>query len=153
MCARTRHLSLGAAGEEAAASFLRELGWRIVARNWRPAGAYRGFELDVVAQSKGVLVFVEVKTRTVRKYAGQKQIQHVGLHVPVYAAFTHTKQARMVCAARHYLAEHGLWDAPCRFDLICVERSPDRGMQLEHLHNVIEFGNFVDSSNTAWQPW
>lgn len=53
----------GAAGEEAAARYLRRAcGMRVVARNWRdPRDARR--EIDLVCRDGDVLVFVEVKTR------------------------------------------------------------------------------------------
>jgi putative endonuclease len=57
--------STGAAGERAAEKFLRrERGWTIVARNWRRPRDRRD-ELDLVCRDGEVLVFVEVKTRSV----------------------------------------------------------------------------------------
>lgn len=53
-------LRLGAEGERIAARELERRGFRIIARNARPA-AVRG-ELDIVALDGDVLVFVEVKT-------------------------------------------------------------------------------------------
>jgi Holliday junction resolvase-like predicted endonuclease len=64
------HLALGRAGEDAAAALLERSGFRILDRNWRPAGARRGLELDMVAECAGTLVFVEVKTRRVAGGAG-----------------------------------------------------------------------------------
>ena len=53
--------TLGARGEAAAAKYLRRQGYTIVARQARD-----GFgELDLVAVDRGVVVFVEVKTRQV----------------------------------------------------------------------------------------
>src|SRR5277367_6039730 len=52
-------LPLGRRGERAAEKYLRRNGFRIVARNYRAAGA----EIDIVAMDGDVLVFVEVKTR------------------------------------------------------------------------------------------
>ncbi len=53
------HIELGKEGEEKAAQFLRNKGYRIVERNWRqPYG-----EIDLVALAPdGTLVLVEVKT-------------------------------------------------------------------------------------------
>lgn len=49
----------GRKGEERAAAFLREHGYRIVARNVRVPGG----EIDLVCVESGTLVFVEVKRR------------------------------------------------------------------------------------------
>ncbi|MBT2501595.1 YraN family protein [Curtobacterium sp. ISL-83] len=55
-----RNRSLGRYGEEHAAEWLREHGFRVVERNWRCA---RG-EIDIIAWDSCTLVFVEVKTRS-----------------------------------------------------------------------------------------
>jgi putative endonuclease len=52
--------TLGKEGEALAVRFLRKQGFRIVGKNYRtPFG-----EIDIVAEDGGVLVFVEVKTRS-----------------------------------------------------------------------------------------
>ena len=149
MVGKAEHLTLGVAGEDAAARFLERRGWRIEARNWRPSGARQGLELDVVARHKDSVVFVEVKTRSRKGQGGAGRSPDI----PVHAAFTGQKQAKLVRAARCYLAAHDLWNLPCRFDLVCVEHAPDGRWMLEHHINVIELGNFVDSGDASWQPW
>jgi putative endonuclease len=139
-------LSLGRSGEEAAEGFLRGRGWRIAARNWRPRGRLRHLELDLVAMEGGTLVFVEVKTR--QRPAGADRTLF-----PTHAAFTARKQRSMIQAARLYLTEHGLWNIPCRFDLICVDRLPDGRLDLEHHRNVIAIGHPAHSGHAPWQPW
>ncbi|MCF7838380.1 MAG: YraN family protein [Candidatus Marinimicrobia bacterium] len=57
--AEPAHLRLGRWGEDQAARFLTQRGYRILERNLRLG---RRSELDLVAARKGVLVFVEVKT-------------------------------------------------------------------------------------------
>jgi hypothetical protein len=52
---------LGRIGEEHAARFLASRGYKIRERNFRLG---RGAEADIVAEHKGALVFVEVKSRT-----------------------------------------------------------------------------------------
>jgi putative endonuclease len=138
--------ALGRAGEEAAARLLRGRGWRILARNWRPRGRHRHLELDLVAMAGEVLIFVEVKTR--RRSAGEDRTAF-----PAHAAFTARKQRSMLQAARLYLTEQNLWNNPCRFDLICVERLPDGTLDVEQHHDVITIGQAADRGHASWQPW
>lgn len=59
-----RTARLGRRGEQVAAAFVARLGWRVLARNWRPTDrALRG-ELDIVAVDGETLVVCEVKTRS-----------------------------------------------------------------------------------------
>ena len=53
------HNELGRWGEDVAASYLRQLGYTILHRDWD----YRHRDLDIVAVDDGVLVIAEVKTR------------------------------------------------------------------------------------------
>lgn len=48
-------------GEQIAATFLTEQGYTILERNWRHS---RRGEIDLIAQTGNIVVFVEVKTRT-----------------------------------------------------------------------------------------
>jgi putative endonuclease len=131
----------GAEGEEAAASHLSRMGWKILARNWR----HRQLELDIVAEEKGTLVFVEVKTRA-----------EGGLQSPV-EALTPTKKERLCRAAEAWLEAHDAWGRPCRFDLVCVT-SRAGTYQTELIRNVIEYGeqsprNALGRRDSSWQPW
>ncbi|MCL1900289.1 MAG: YraN family protein [Promicromonosporaceae bacterium] len=51
---------LGRQGETLAAAYVAERGYQILARNWRGLGG----ELDLIAFESGLLVAVEVKTRS-----------------------------------------------------------------------------------------
>jgi len=53
-------LALGRYGEGRAVDYLRSLGMRVLARNWRTVHG----ELDVIAADGGILVVCEVKTRS-----------------------------------------------------------------------------------------
>ncbi len=50
---------IGIAGEDEAAKALKKKGYRIVEKNYRS----RFGEIDIVAEEKGYLVFIEVKRR------------------------------------------------------------------------------------------
>ena len=51
---------LGRYGEDIAVKYLREKGFRIIERNFR----YSHKEIDIIAEDNGIIVFVEVKTRS-----------------------------------------------------------------------------------------
>ena len=55
-----QHNQLGKKGEELAVQYLQEKGYTILAINWQE----HKFEIDIVAQHKHEMVFVEVKTRS-----------------------------------------------------------------------------------------
>ena len=55
-----RHLLLGQVGEEIAANWLMNNGYRIMDRNWKLKNSY---ELDVIAFKDNLIHFIEVKTR------------------------------------------------------------------------------------------
>jgi putative endonuclease len=95
---------LGRRGEEAAARHLERRGYRILARGAR---LLRG-DIDIIALRRGVLVFVEVKTRS-------------GLACgPPEESVTPAKQKQIRKLAQAYLSRRRLEDAPCRFDVIAV---------------------------------
>lgn len=91
----------GDRGEAAVAEWLAKRGCVIVERQYR----CRWGEIDLIARtSRGVLCFVEVKTRSRRAVA------------PPREAVTASKQRKLRTAASWYLAQTGL-DCPCRFDV------------------------------------
>jgi putative endonuclease len=55
-----KHNEIGQRGEQIAAEFLEQKGYKILDRNWR----YGRAEVDIVAMNGGTLVFAEVKTRS-----------------------------------------------------------------------------------------
>ena len=83
-------------------------GYKIRHRNFRcPLG-----ELDLVAEDRGVLVFIEVKTRTTTEFG-----------VPLEAV-SPAKQRRLARLATYYLAGCRMLERPCRFDAVSVVISP-----------------------------
>jgi putative endonuclease len=111
---KKRKTSLGEQGERLAVSYLKGLGYRIAATNVRlpvgrtPDGRPVFGEIDVVAYDAETLVFVEVKTR-----------RREGLHATERAVDAH-KRRRVARAARRYRSLFGVWEDPCRFDVVTV---------------------------------
>lgn len=112
--------SLGINGEELAASFLVDRGYTILDRNWN---LHKGYELDIVAEKDGEIVFVEVKTRS----------QHI-LASPEDAV--DAKKIRRICiAADHYVKQFQI-DKYFRFDIIAIILGDDKSYQIKHIENA-----------------
>ena len=90
-----------------AAAFLERKGLKVLARNFR----VRGGEIDLVCEENAGFVFVEVRLRTNQAFGGAG------------ASVDGRKQARLILAARHWLAVHGERD--CRFDCVLMDRLDD----------------------------
>ena len=110
---------IGRWGEEMGAEFLQKRGYEVVEKNARtPYG-----EIDLVTRRDGLTIFVEVKTRTSRRFGLPEE------------AITPRKQAHMLAAAEHYAAEHEIdsWQA----DVLAVEGQPGKTPSIEHFENVL----------------
>ena len=115
------HLIQGLEGERLAVRHLKRMGYRIICRNCRcPLG-----EIDIIARHQGVLVFVEVKSRTSGIFGSPK------------LAITPTKQHKLSQVAWNYLQKHDLTDTDARFDVVTIslmQGSP----YLEVIENAFE---------------
>ena len=98
----TRH-TLGAWGEEQAAYYLENRGYRIVERGFRS----RFGEIDIIARTADELIFCEVKTRRQGALAAPQE------------AVSRSKQRRLLKTAAWYLNQHP-WDGDLRFDVIAI---------------------------------
>ncbi|MCV7153703.1 YraN family protein [Mycolicibacterium pyrenivorans] len=113
---------IGAMGEQLAVDYLGQLGWRMLARNWR----CRYGELDVIAtdDTAQAVVFVEVKTRTGEQFGGVEQ------------AVTPAKVRRLRRLAGVWLAQqHGSWSS-VRIDVIAIRIGRRRSPEITHIRGV-----------------
>ena len=112
----------GKIGEDLATKYLESLGYTIVERNFV---AKQG-EIDIVAKdnSKGELVFIEVKTRTNTLYG--KPIE----------AVTEPKQKHLISTAKYYLYNKHLENEFVRLDVIEVYLQNDL-YRINHIKQVI----------------
>lgn len=101
---RSSPARLGKRGEEIAARHLKRRGYRIVARNFRAAGA----EIDLIAIDHGTVVFVEVKARETLSAGAPAE------------AVDERKQERIRRAAQVYMSKNRLANHAIRFDVVAI---------------------------------
>lgn len=115
--------SLGRRGEDAAARFLRKLGYIIIARGHRD----RIGEIDLIAVDGRTVVFVEVKTRT---------SQDAGHPADAVDA---DKQRRLTRLALKYMKRYDLLECRARIDIIAITwASTKAAPKIEHFKNAFE---------------
>jgi putative endonuclease len=123
LAAWTRPRTLGQRGEDAAARYLKRLGYTIVARGDRA----RTGELDLVAVDARTVVFVEGKTR--RSNDAGDPAEAVDLE----------KQRRLTRLALMFLKRHDLLEHRARFDVIAITWPADQKKPtIEHFQNAFE---------------
>lgn len=110
---------IGKWGEQAAAEFLLQRGYVIVAQNFRtPYG-----EIDVIARQGGITIFVEVKTRTTNTMGLPEE------------SITPRKRQHMISAAEYYAAESEIdhW----QIDVVSIEGRPGSTPKITHFENAL----------------
>ena len=115
---------LGLEGEQFAAQYLQQQGLEIIARNWRCSSG----ELDIIASDQGVIVFIEVRTRTVYKDGNER-------YGTVLEAVTPYKQQQIRKLAQIYMYQKKLYDHSVRFDVVLIERQQEH-MDAKHIRNA-----------------
>ena len=111
------HNELGKRGEEKVAGYLQERGMVILERNWR----YKHLELDFVCMDGGVVVVVEVKTRSASEERPEELLDW-------------RKRRNLLAAGAAFLASRGL-DRELRFDLVVVS-GPER--RIDYYPEIID---------------
>lgn len=97
---------LGKSGEIKAEKFLKEQGYKILDKNYKTLIG----EIDIIAEDKSGLVFVEVKTRLSDKFGRPSE------------AVNKEKREKYFKVAKEYLVKnYGTTDVNCRFDVIEIE--------------------------------
>jgi len=115
---------VGELGENLACQYLKRNGYKIIGRNFRKTGG----EIDIIArdQKNGILVFVEVKTRTGNAF-GQPQ-----------EAVDFFKQRKLKKAAFAYLNQKGS-DCDFQIDVIAILLNyKTRKARIKHYQNAVE---------------
>ncbi len=106
--AKKSSYSFGKEGEEAAATFLKKKGYKILEMNFRTKTG----EIDIVAEHKRTVAFIEVKTRSNLSY-GLPEL-----------AVNDVKQRKLFRVAELFLAKYKITERPCRFDIVAISGDP-----------------------------
>ncbi|MBL7107506.1 MAG: YraN family protein [Phycisphaerae bacterium] len=112
---------LGKWGEKQAARYLKKHGYTILEKNF----TCKTGELDIVAADfNGIIIFVEVKTRTNENFINAE------------AAVGYKKRTRMNRAAKYFMAIHQIKNRPYRFDVITVITNNGLKKKITHFPNA-----------------
>ena len=98
-----KHNETGIKGEEIAENFLQTKGYKILHRNWR----WEKKEVDIIAETNSLLVFIEVKTRSASHFGFPED------------AVGHQKQDYLKTAAGEFLHQYPIY-TQIRFDIISI---------------------------------
>lgn len=117
---------LGLKGEMIAVTHLLEEGYKIETRNFRcPLG-----EIDIVAREGKILAFIEVKTRKSNTFGSGAE------------AVNFKKQQKLNRIALYYLIKNKSRIGPmCRFDVVIVNHSVEKGWSVEIIKDAFPFRN------------
>ena len=117
-----KRLQFGREGESAAITFLKKKGYRILEKNFRSKLG----EIDVIAEQAGVIVFIEVKTRSDHEFGHP------------FDALTPTKQKKIIQTAQSFLVQKRISDKPMRFDVVALTSDEQDKWKIELLENAFQ---------------
>ncbi len=114
---------VGKLGEQAARKFLKKRGYRIHETGFR----CRHGEIDIVAQKKDYLVFVEVRTKSNLEFGTPEE------------SITQAKKEKLIASALTYTTTHQNLPALWRIDVIAIELDEKgKAKRIELIENAIE---------------
>ena len=113
--------TLGEKGENIAAAFLKKKGYNILSRNYKCSFG----EIDIIAKHKKILSFIEVKTRSTKKYG------------PPQEAVTPAKQTKISRVALEFVQRYKMDNRAARFDVVSVQYLND-GYEVDLIENAFE---------------
>ncbi len=114
-----KHIHTGKTGEQLGETYFVENGYTILEKNWR----HSRWEVDIIASKNNVLHFIEVKTRSTKKYGfpeekvGNKKIQN------------------LINAAEEYLYLHPQWKR-IQFDILSIVISNNKAAEYFLIEDV-----------------
>ncbi len=112
------HIELGKTGEQIAKEYLIRKGYEILEQNWQ----FNRKEIDIIARNKGLIIVVEVKTRSSDYFGNPEE------------AVTVTKQKFLIEAADQYLQQLA-YDAEVRYDILSILITK-KGCSINHIEEA-----------------
>lgn len=112
----------GRQGEDIAEKYLQSLGYKIIDRNWHYS---KNAEIDIIAEDKDILVFIEVKTRTSLSFGHP------------FESITRTKIDKIYSAIFAYLSKIDKKYKTYRFDGIAIVGL--KNPTIEHIKNLGQY--------------
>lgn len=111
----------GQFGEDLAADYCRrELGFKIITRNWR----WKRDELDLICLDGEVLVFIEVRARAAHALVS-------GVH-----SVTASKKKALLRGCKAYINQLQNPPKHVRFDVVCISITEDGIGEVRHYSNI-----------------
>lgn len=119
--------NFGDLGEKLAANYLKDKGYAILDLNFQNNFGRRLGEIDIIARDGNELVFVEVKTRAMQKYAETLPEENI----------TRLKLLRLEKIATAYIRLKQLDDLDYRFDAVSVWLDlKDKKAKIKHIKSL-----------------
>ena len=112
----------GMLGENIACDFLGNNGYKIIERNFRCPGG----KVDIIARRQDTLVFVEVRTRTSRRFGSPEE------------SITPAKMEKLRNVAAYYWQSCADLPESWRIDVVAIEMKKDgRAARIELIENAV----------------
>ena len=117
-----RRRNTGILGEKLAGNFLKDKGYHIISTNFRcPEG-----EIDIVAEHKDYLVFVEVRTKKSLSFGTPE------------GSITPAKREKLRATAAYYRQTHDDLPPLWRIDVVAIELDGrDKPLRIELIENAV----------------
>lgn len=132
------HNWIGHIGEEKAVQIMKDKGYSIRDVNWKMGH----LEMDIIAENKKEIVFVEVKTRTTT-FGGKLPEENVDI----------IKQKRLIAAGNAYIKMFRIEKSP-RFDIIgLIVNREGEFSYMNHLENAFVPHVRTINSNSFTKRW
>jgi len=117
---KTKNLKTGRLGEEIAKKYLQVNRYAIIEQNYRTRHA----EIDLIALYKGILIFVEVRTKKGERFGIPEE------------SINRNKKIKLMGNAKAYVAKKR-WKKEYRIDAICIVLDDNyRVKRINHYKNI-----------------